>query len=280
MALKAHNHLVKITKIFLPIALVIGGTMAVLASYSVFDKANAAIYNPENCEKQTNVLNGKTIYWLGSSVTKGVQSLNISFSEYIAHRNQVNSVKDAVSGSTMFGSFTDRSFVARLKNGQIFDYSNPIDTFICQLSTNDAQTKNLVNLGSITGNDVIQSENFDTTTTLGAMEYIITYVKNTWNVPIYFLTNTYFADEGLKSMASVKGSDYKNLIDQTYSMLDKWNRLGYDVRLIDLFNDEQLNDISDQDYKFYMHDAVHPHKAGYLEWWVPAIEQRLLSDFA
>ena len=64
-----------------------------------------------------------------------------------------------------------------------------------------------------------------------------------------------------------------------YEVAEKWNAVGADVRIIDLFNDEEFNDISGEDYDFYMHDPVHPYKAGYLKWWTPAFEKILFEDF-
>ena len=45
--------------------------------------------------------------------------------------------------------------------------------------------------------------------------------------------------------------------------------------MIDLWNDEEMNDVSDKEYKVYMADPVHPTQAGYLEWWTPKMEEYL-----
>lgn len=31
------------------------------------------------------------------------------------------------------------------------------------------------------------------------------------------------------------------------------------------------------DYDFYMYDKIHPTKAGYLEWWLPTIQEYLYA---
>ena len=45
--------------------------------------------------------------------------------------------------------------------------------------------------------------------------------------------------------------------------------------MIDLYIDEEFNDIDEDTYNLYMYDKIHPTKAGYLEWWTPKIEEDL-----
>lgn len=243
--------------------------------------ANAAKYDPSGCEAAENALTGKTIYWLGSSVTLGMKSENCSMADYISARNGVTCVKEAVSGTTLIDEeyWGKASYTVRMKEG-VFDKSCKIDAFICQISTNDAKKENISKWGTVTGKAVKDISAFDVKTTLGAIEYVISYVESVWDCPIYFYSGAYFSDKGERSSRNPKGSDYKKLIEETKKIADKWNAFEeYDVRIIDLFNDEEFNGISDEKYNFYMHDPVHPYKAGYLEWWTPAFEKRLLKDF-
>jgi len=39
--------------------------------------------------------------------------------------------------------------------------------------------------------------------------------------------------------------------------------------VIDLWNNEEMNSVSQEDYKLYMFDKIHPTQAGYLKWWTP-----------
>lgn len=243
--------------------------------------ANDSKYDPSNCTATENALTGKTIYWLGSSVTLGMKSENYSMADYIAARNGATCVKEAVSGTTLIDEeyWGKASYTVRMKDGA-FDKSHKIDAFICQISTNDAKKENISKWGKITGGEVKDMSSFDVSTTLGAIEYIIAYAENVWDCPIYFYSGTYFSDKGERSSKNPKGSDYQKLIEETKKIIDKWNAFdGYEVGLIDLFGDEELNNISKEKYDFYMHDPVHPYKAGYLEWWTPAFEKRLLKDF-
>ena len=45
--------------------------------------------------------------------------------------------------------------------------------------------------------------------------------------------------------------------------------------MIDFWNDERINSISPEKRKLYLQDPIHPMKAGYDEWLVPVMEQRI-----
>lgn len=63
---------------------------------------NAEIYRPENVAPVENSpLSGMNLCFLGSSVTEGAASLETSFAEYIAVRNNCTYVKEAVGGTTL-----------------------------------------------------------------------------------------------------------------------------------------------------------------------------------
>ena len=54
---------------------------------------------------------------------------------------------------------------------------------------------------------------------------------------------------------------------------EKWK-----IGMIDLYDDTEMNDIDEETYNLYMYDEIHPTKAGYLKWWLPAI-QKYLYDY-
>ena len=245
-----------------------------------FAEGNDDKYAPENCERNETVLTGKTFYWLGSSVTLGMASMEDALPDYIAARNGATCVKDAVSGTTLAGTDKD-GYTERLITSELFDKDADIDAFFCQVSTNDAKKKAIDDLGSVTAADKTDYADLDRSTAAGGMEYVVKYVEETWDCPIYFYTNAYIADEGERSIGDTKGSDYKKMINAVKEIADKWNGMeGYDVRVIDLFDNEEFNDISDEEYALYMYDAVHPYRAGYLEWWTPEVESRLIADMS
>ena len=53
---------------------------------------------------------------------------------------------------------------------------------------------------------------------------------------------------------------------------DKW-----DISVINLWDEPSFNSVSDDDYKRYMSDPIHPTLEGYRDWWTPFIE-RCIKD--
>ena len=134
-------------------------------------------YQPENVAKKApNILTGKNIAYLGSSVTFGSASEGISFADYIAARNDTSYIKEAVPGTTLVDN-GEQSYIQRMINNISPD--EQVDLFVCQLSTNDASAGNP--MGEIS--DSQNLEDFNTGTIIGALEYILTYVKQTWDCP-------------------------------------------------------------------------------------------------
>ncbi len=235
----------------------LGGFFAykVTDTMGIFAAGNDSKYDLENVEViADNPLSGKKIIFLGSSVTDGMQSRGISFVDYIGKRDNIDFIKEAVSGTTL-ADVKDNSYVSRMKT---IDTTYDADMFVVQLSTNDATQG--IPLGEISDSKDIDS--FDTTTITGSIEYIIAYAELTWNVPVVFYTGTYYDDTA-----------YAEMVTRLHEIAAKW-----DIGVIDMYNDQELNDITDEERELYMNDGtVHPTKAGYLEWWTPVIEQGLIE---
>lgn len=216
---------------------------------------NAERFHPENIQPHTeSPLKGKTIIYLGSSVTYGSDSIGVSFVEYIDRLDGTTSVKEAVSGTTLVtkDDASGSSYIPRMKT---INPDIPADAFICQLSTNDA-TKHMP-LGTISGG--FELADFDTETVAGAIEYIIAYAEKTWHCPVLFYTGTRFDCE-----------EYDEMVKLLLGIQKKWK-----IGVIDLWNDKALHAISEKDYNLYMSNPIHPTQAGYLLWWVPAMETYL-----
>lgn len=195
-------------------------------------------------------LKGKTVIFLGSSVTYGAASLGESFADDLSARLQCNVVKEAVSGTTL-STTSPNSYVTRLDNIK----TRQADLFICQLSTNDASQKKP--LGEVTDSE--RMEDFDTDTVAEAMEYIIAYAKDKWDCPVVFYTNPkYDSDE------------YAAMVELLYEIRDKWG-----IGVIDLWT--ELPEITEEERALYMADAIHPTRAGYLEWWTPVMEKDIIE---
>lgn len=224
---------------------------------------NAAEYDVENVQKQAdNILTGKRVVFLGSSVTKGEAAEYVSFVEYMEKRDGLIPVKEAVSATTLtdkwsglafLGYGNGSSYVKRLKK---LDKDMQVDCLVCQLSTNDA-SKNLP-LGEIS--DAKEMDSFDLNTITGAMEYIIAYSRQTWDCPVVFYTGSYYESE-----------PYEKMVERLYGLQKKWG-----IGIIDLYTDEEFNSIEKETYDLYMNDKIHPTKAGYLKWWTPKMEKELM----
>jgi len=201
-------------------------------------------------------LKNKRIIFLGSSVTYGSAAGGESFVDYMVKRDGIVAYKEAVSGTTLVEEnvMGRKSYVERLR---FIDKNFPADAFICQLSTNDASLKKP--LGRV--NESFAKESFDTKTVAGAIEYIIAYVKETWNCPVLFYTGTKYPS-----------AEYEAMIDLLYQVQKKWG-----IGIIDLWNDEEMNAVSEKDYARYMVNGIHPSKAGYLLWWTPKMEEKLVK---
>lgn len=223
-------------------------------SQGKFSKGNAHEYSLENTEAlEDSPLKGKTIIFLGSSVTYGSASKGESFADFMEKRDGIISVKEAVSGTTLVDT-GDKSYISRMKK---IDKNIKADAFICQLSTNDATKKKP--LGEIS--EGFDMNSFDTQTVAGAIEYIISYAKGTWDCPVIFYTGTKY-----------DSSNYEKMVDLLLKIQQKW-----DIGVIDLWNNEEMNFVSKSDYKLYMANGIHPTRAGYRDWWLPVMEDYLYS---
>ncbi len=218
----------------------------------VFNEGNYGKYSLNNTEAiSESPLNEKTIIFLGSSVTAGYGSLGISFADFLEKSDGITAVKEAVSGTTLV-DIKSNSYVSRMKT---IDKNIKADAFVCQLSTNDA-TKEMP-LGEIA--DGFNADDFDTQTVAGAIEYIIAYAKETWNCPIVFYTQSKY-----------DSAHYAKMVDLLLGIQKKWN-----ITVIDLWNNEEINSVTDDQRKIYLVDHIHPTKAGYKLWWLPEFQKCL-----
>ena len=214
---------------------------------------NAEQYEPVNIAADAeSPLRGKTIIFLGSSVTKGYGACDTSFVELLAQKDGVIPVKEAVGGTTLI-TRNKESYIPRMEN---LDPAIRADGFVCQLSTNDAKGK--FPLGTVSGS--FEKSSFDTSTIAGALEYIVCYARETWDCPVMFYTGTRY-DSGY----------YGKMVALLHEIEEKW-----DCTVADLWSDEVLNSITDEQRKLYMLDDIHPTKAGYWEWWLEPVEAGII----
>ncbi len=205
---------------------------------------------------ENGILKGNTYLFLGSSVTYGPTATGISMVDILAKQEGVTCYKYAVPGTTLVDVEGDeRSYVKRMEQ---IDKTLELDHFICQLSTNDATQKKPL---GVVAADLKDPYFFNRETIIGAMEYIIWYAQTTWNCPVSFYTGTPFYSPL-----------YVEMIDALYELQEKWG-----IGIIDLYNNEELNSISDELYAQYMTDKIHPSFLGYRDWWLPEFVKHLES---
>lgn len=235
----------------------IQGPLTYMIQNGKFAEGNKEKYSVANAETLKNSpLKGKTIIFLGSSVTYGSASDGESFVEFMEKRDGIIPVEEAVSGTTLVDEtvWGKESYIARMKT---IDKNIQADALVCQLSTNDATMKKP--LGTVS--DSFDIESFDTQTIAGAIEYVIAYSIETWDCPVIFYTGTQYDNE-----------HYADMVDLLLEIQKKW-----DIGVIDLWNNPEMNAVSEEDYKLYMVNGIHPSKAGYLEWWTPVMEEYLIE---
>lgn len=213
---------------------------------------NSGKYDPARVNPdEHSPLRGKTVIFLGSSVTYGYGACGTSFAEILRNKDGIHMVKEAVSGTTLADIRPD-SYVSRLKR---VDPDIPADLFVLQLSTNDANQK--VPLGSLSR--TAERNSFDVKTVCGAIEYILSYAAKTWQCPVIIYTNPVY-----------ENGEYAEMVMTLEEIRKKWN-----CQVIDLWNDTEFNSITSEQRKLYMLDDIHPTKAGYAEWWYPVFREAM-----
>lgn len=247
------------TNVFGALAVVVGlGTVLSLPYIAkqagVVAKGNAVQYSvAQTPALPDSPIKGKTLIFLGSSVTAGTAAYGESFVDFLAKRDGIIPVKAAVAGTTMVDQDSN-SYIPRMK---AINPALQADAFICQLSTNDASQT--LPLGTISASQ--DPATFNTHTIAGAIETIIAYARTTWKAPVIFLTGTRYAS-----------SHYGQMVDLLLQIQQKWG-----IGVIDLWNNSTMNAISSSERALYMIDDVHPSRAGYRDWWTPVIEQYLYA---
>ena len=180
-----------------------------------------------------------TYYFLGSSVTYGSATNGISFVEEVEKTLGYNVLKEAVSGTTLVDNGAS-SYIARMKT---LPTENAVNRLIVQLSTNDV-TQNIA-FGELSSSYEIAS--FNTSTVIGAIEYIIAYAKQTWGADVVFYTNHKY-----------NNNRYNALVNELYKVQEKWG-----IGIVDFFNYAEMEKLDTDTLNSYKADDIHPNVNGY-----------------
>lgn len=227
-------------------------SVVMLTHKGIFNKGNQKEYAAYSCISQENSpLKGKRICFLGSSVTYGFASRGESFVDYLRIQDDITVHKEAVNGTTLADK-NGFSYVSRMRK---IDPAARFDLFVCQLSTNDSSFG--IPLGRVSESE--SPDCFDIKTTIGAMEYIIAYIKDTWKCPVAFYTCPRYPS-----------ADYQRLVEVLYQLQKKWK-----FEIIDLWQEEKASEAICRNRDIYMTDDIHPTRACYKKIWTPFFRKRL-----
>ena len=260
---------------------------------------NNSRYDPEGSKELVpapgdgdNALTGRGIFFLGSSITYGSATDGISFADYIEARNGAIVKKEAVSGTTMATQpgRTD-TYVYRLTDNWADSNFEPA-IFASQLSLNDSFLRNDIPLGELPDLDFNKiadpeqkadyiTELYNKANTVGgAIGYITAFAYAKWpDCQVVFFTvrdngyNEYYG--GMRKMLLDAQKKY-GTYNLSYGAGDGYENRNR-IEIIDMWAMKELTNLKGNQYCFYMNDANHPNKAGYLYQWVPAFEESLIN---
>lgn len=256
-----------------------------VTNYSKVEKLlnpNDDSLNTEFVSQKTSSLKGKTIGYLGSSITVGFRSENVAFPDYIGKITGSITVKQAITGGPLAkkeGVRDEVSYITQLEDN--LSKNENLDALVVQLSTNDTTLG--IEMGEVSSSQ--NKDDYDYSTVIGAMEYIIAYAKEKWNCPVIFYINPYLSDEVIEKFAKENNANideikeayqntYEKMINALYKVQNKWN-----IGVIDMWNNDAFKNIDiDLRSNYYMADIIHPTKAGYLFWYTPYIQAQLEKE--
>lgn len=96
--------------------------------FGFFNQGNYGEYSLKSTsENADSPIKGKTVIFLGSSVTFGYGSMGVSFADFLEKADGIIAVKEAVSGTTLV-DVKDNSYVSRMKT---IDKKINADAFVC-----------------------------------------------------------------------------------------------------------------------------------------------------
>lgn len=246
-------------------------------------EGNSEKYDPENLTLKTDSpIIGKQLLWLGSSVFQGFGARNTSPALFIdAMDGTISTIEVkggtfiASIGANVPGSSVDpsSSYINRLRDNHTIETDPHYDLVVVQLSTNDA--KGACEIGE-PGDSFTD---FDETTTIGALQAIIVYAKETWGARTLVIGGSYFENEMTYS-GGQNAEIYLEMIEKCHELDEKW---GDDFSFLDLWHNDVMYEgvtMGGELWRCYMSDAIHPTKRGYIEWWGPYIEAQLYEMLA
>ena len=208
-------------------------------------------------------LQGMKALGVGSSVLAGTASKGVGPGEYFCALNGMEYTKECAVGTSVTSTTrpTLDGLGTYLPRMMQHTAEEDFDMVFIQLGTNDCA--DWVVVGESGEDTSLNLEDYDEYTYCGAMQSMIAYAINTWgeDVGIFIFSNTTFEDKNVEK--------YDQMVDYTQDICTKWENAGYNVHLIDMWNNAELNDVPSDLVELYGAGEIHPRQAGYLIWWMP-----------
>ena len=225
--------------------------------------------------KNENKLSGKTLLTLGDSIMEGNGNANVGMGEILCCMNQMQHIELSKGGATIGFrsdySGDDKTHLQKQQNIQyqvdyaIANYAD-VDCILINGSTNDIDKKNILGLG-----DMLQG--YDTTSAVlntfsGGLESIFYKLKTTYPKARII----YIRPHNIGSRPYQLQVDYG---ERAKDICKKWS-----VYCVDLFEDSGLNTNLEPMIPFTNNnDQCHPNHEGYINYYIPLIENALKSLF-
>ncbi len=227
---------------------------AFLSTQESFIKNGAII--PELPEKnEENVLTGKSVLFVGDSITEAICEVNIAQTHIaagwpgrIGMANEMFFINKGLSGASISNCRGTNTVLAQLQSMK----TSSFDLLIMHGGVNDAWDSAPV--GQMTALTNFDETTFDQSTFAGGLEYLFWYAK------------TYYPDavKGYIINFRLPGSNIGRLSDMSEyfavarDICDKW-----DIPYLDMYANDELNARMKATTRYALGDYIHPNERGY-----------------
>lgn len=188
------------------------------------------------------------IAYLGADITYGTKEDGKSFADVLANKYDHTYIKEAVPGSLLTGTDKD-GYIQRL---EAMDQSITPDIFVIEIGQNDIAQG--VDVGEYKEAD--SRDDLDTSTMTGALQYMVSYVKDTYQCEILLMSSIQYDNKAADDLEH-KIWDVAN--NEKVKVVDLWYQLSTEI----------------DNFASYMLDETHPNALGYEEYYNPFIESKI-----
>ncbi len=211
-------------------------------------------------------LKGKSVYVDGDSIMYGYGSDGYAVGEMLRDNDGMSLTKAAVSGTTLAVQNSKNNSICERMTAITTDYDYIIfDGGINDLSNHNSGGDSAIQFGEMTQS---YTSDFDTSTTLGALESICSHLVN--NYPKS--KKMFVCIHNVVTPSKNINTGQIALFDEIKKVLEKWG-----IPYVDINAKTNLKALSDtiRDTYFYKGDRVHPTLEAYKMFYYPVIKSAL-----